>query len=128
MQGLYRTTHDRLGLTTVMVTHDMTEALLLADRIAVMREGKLLQVGTPHELLASPSAGYVTKLMSKPRQQADRVEAMLRGDMLSPIGDQRVRVEDRIELEPAGRGSDSSEAQPGPPDDSDDGLDGEDAR
>ena len=37
----YRRIHDALGLTTVMVTHDMTEALLLADRIAVMRAGRL---------------------------------------------------------------------------------------
>ena len=48
----YRAIHDRLGLTTVMVTHDMTEALLLADRIVVMREGRLIQTGTPQELLA----------------------------------------------------------------------------
>jgi osmoprotectant transport system ATP-binding protein len=41
--------HGKLGLTTVMVTHDMTEALLLADRIAVMRDGRLVQVGTPRD-------------------------------------------------------------------------------
>ena len=43
----YRALHSKLGLTTVMITHDMTEALLLADRIAVMRAGKLLAQGTP---------------------------------------------------------------------------------
>ena len=41
----YRRIHQSLGLTTVLVTHDMTEALLLADRIAVMRAGRLVQVG-----------------------------------------------------------------------------------
>src|SRR5207248_5207116 len=40
----------RLGLTAVMVTHDMTEALLSADLIAVMNGGRLLRMGTPHEL------------------------------------------------------------------------------
>ncbi len=40
----YRRIHDELRLTTVMVTHDMTEALLMADRIAVMRAGTLVQV------------------------------------------------------------------------------------
>ena len=46
----YRELHKKLGLTTVMITHDMTEAILLADRIAVMRSGKLLAQGTPAEL------------------------------------------------------------------------------
>ena len=46
----YRALHRKLGLTTVMITHDMTEAILLADRIAVMRGGKLLAQGTPAEL------------------------------------------------------------------------------
>ena len=41
---------DKLGLTTVMITHDMTEAILLADRVAVMRAGRLLAQGTPTEL------------------------------------------------------------------------------
>ena len=43
----YRALHDKLGLTTVMITHDMMEALLLADRIAVMRDGRLVADGTP---------------------------------------------------------------------------------
>src|SRR3981189_2909689 len=42
----YRELHRKLGLTTVMITHDMTEAILLADRIAVMRAGRLLAQGT----------------------------------------------------------------------------------
>ena len=48
----YRALHRKLGLTTVMITHDMTEAILLADRIAVMRGGRLLAQGTPAELSA----------------------------------------------------------------------------
>ena len=48
----YRALHRKLGLTTVMITHDMTEAILLADRIAVMRRRKLLAQGTPAELAA----------------------------------------------------------------------------
>ena len=46
----YRALHDKLGLTTVMITHDMTEALLLADRVAVMHEGRLVALGTAQEL------------------------------------------------------------------------------
>ena len=75
----YRELHKKLGLTTVMITHDMTEAILLADRIAVMRAGKLLAQGTPSEL-AKSGDDYVGELLRTPRRQADRLnEALPRG-------------------------------------------------
>jgi osmoprotectant transport system ATP-binding protein len=75
----YRELHRKLGLTTVMITHDMTEAILLADRIAVMRAGKLLAQGTPAELARSGD-DYVGELLRTPRRQADRLnEALPRG-------------------------------------------------
>ncbi|UGY16420.1 ATP-binding cassette domain-containing protein [Bradyrhizobium septentrionale] len=75
----YRTLHRELGLTTVMITHDMTEALLLADRVAVMHGGRLLALGTPAELTASTD-GYVGELMRTPRRQAERLGALLPRD------------------------------------------------
>jgi osmoprotectant transport system ATP-binding protein len=75
----YRTLHEKLGLTTVMITHDMTEAILLADRIAVMRSGRLLALGTPIELTQSED-GYVKELLRTPRRQAERLGALLPGD------------------------------------------------
>ena len=76
----YRGIHDRLGLTTVLVTHDMTEALLLADRIAIMREGRLVQIGTPHEIVASPADDFVRAMMENPRKRARALaEAMQAG-------------------------------------------------
>ncbi|MGE5158936.1 MAG: ATP-binding cassette domain-containing protein, partial [Gemmatimonas sp.] len=74
----YRALHRQLGLTTVMITHDMTEALLLADRIAVMRGGKLLALGQPAELTESRDA-YVLELLRTPRRQAERIKALLPG-------------------------------------------------
>jgi osmoprotectant transport system ATP-binding protein len=65
-----RDIHQRLGLTTLMVTHDMTEALLLADRIAVMRDGRLVQVGSPRELVARPADDFVAQLIETPRRRA----------------------------------------------------------
>src|SRR5882757_1534639 len=73
----YRALHNKLGLTTVMITHDMTEAILLADRVAVMRAGRLLAQGTPTEL-SSTSDPYVGELLRTPRRQAERLNVLLR--------------------------------------------------
>src|SRR5216684_3148056 len=75
----YRALHKKLGLTTVMITHDMTEAILLADRIAVMRAGRLLAEGTPAELSESKDP-YVMELLRTPRRQAERLGALLPRD------------------------------------------------
>jgi osmoprotectant transport system ATP-binding protein len=75
----YRSLHRTLGLTTVMITHDMTEAILLADRIAVMRSGRLLAQGTPAEL-ADSSEPYVAELLRTPRRQVERLNALLPHD------------------------------------------------
>ena len=72
----YRRLHNKLGLTTVMITHDITEAILLADRIAVMRAGRLMAQGTPAELSSSDEA-YVSELLRTPRRQADRLRVLL---------------------------------------------------
>ena len=75
----FRNLHDQLSLTTVMITHDMAEALLLADRIAVMQAGKLKALGTPAELSRSGDA-YVAKLLRTPRREAERLNALLPRD------------------------------------------------
>ena len=75
----YRALHTKLGLTTVMITHDMTEAILLADRIAVMRTGKLVAQGTALELSNSVDA-YVGELLRTPRRQAERLKMLLPRD------------------------------------------------
>jgi len=75
----YRALHSKLGLTTVMITHDMTEAILLADRIAVMRAGRLLAQGTPAQLSKNTDV-YVGELLRTPRRQAERLNALLPRD------------------------------------------------
>jgi osmoprotectant transport system ATP-binding protein len=75
----FRALHEKLGLTTVVITHDMSEAMLLADRIAVMRAGKLLAQGTPSELSKSIDP-YVGELLRTPRRHAERLNVLLPRD------------------------------------------------
>ncbi len=60
LQEEFRRIQQELQLTVVLVTHDITEAMLMADRIAVMQGGELIQVGTASELLNHPARDYVT--------------------------------------------------------------------
>ena len=75
----YRALHDRLGLTTLMVTHDMTEAVLLADRIVVLRDGRIVADGTAADLLSASADPDVRALLEAPRRQAERLRAKLEG-------------------------------------------------
>ena len=72
----YRRLHERLALTTVMVTHDITEAVLLADRIVIMDAGRIRADGTAHDLLSHPDP-VVRALIETPKRQAERVNARL---------------------------------------------------
>jgi osmoprotectant transport system ATP-binding protein len=75
----YRALHDKLGLTTIMVTHDVQEAVLLADRIVVMKAGRILADDTPRSLMAQPSPN-VAALMAMPKRQAERIRAIMDGN------------------------------------------------
>lgn len=67
----YQAIHRSLGLTSMLVTHDMAEALSLADRIGVMTEGRLVRVGTPRELITNPGHPFVEQLLDAPRKHAE---------------------------------------------------------
>ncbi|WP_328460861.1 betaine/proline/choline family ABC transporter ATP-binding protein [Actinoplanes sp. NBC_00393] len=73
MQDEVRRLHAEVGKTLVFITHDLTEALTLGDRIAVLRDGELVQVGTPEDLVGDPADGYV----------ADFVRDVPRADVLT---------------------------------------------
>ena len=63
MQIEMRQLQQRLGITTLMVTHDQDEALTLSDRIAVMRAGKIEQFGTPTEIYERPVSRFVASFI-----------------------------------------------------------------
>lgn len=74
-----RRLHDELSLTTVMVTHDMTEAMLLADRVVVLQSGGIVADGSPADLSRQPLPPEVAGLIHAPRRQAARLLQRLEG-------------------------------------------------
>jgi osmoprotectant transport system ATP-binding protein len=71
-----RALHDRLGLTTVLVTHDMAEALLLAERVLVMQAGRIVADETPRALVAGAGGEAAQALVAVPREQARRMAGL----------------------------------------------------
>ncbi|MEH3035085.1 MAG: ATP-binding cassette domain-containing protein [Sphingomonas adhaesiva] len=76
-QGVRRL-HDDLALTTIMVTHDMAEALLTADRVLVMERGRVVADATPAAMLAGEGGAAADALVAVPREQARRLAALSR--------------------------------------------------
>ena len=84
--------HERLGVTTVYVTHDQTEAMTLGQRVAVINEGRVLQCDTPQRLYDRPDNVFVAAFIGTPAMNL--VEASLDGDE-AVFGEHRLRLDPR---------------------------------
>ena len=94
MRSEIRRIQKELGITTIYVTHDQTEALAIADRIAVMNMGSISQVGTPREVYEYPTNTFVASFMGEPNMIAGRIDMIIKKDGLA-----RVRIDETLELE-----------------------------
>ena len=88
MRGEIKELHQRLGVTSVFVTHDQEEAMSVSDRVAIMRLGRVEQVGTPEEVYARPRSTYVARFVGSPQMD------ILAGDLEQVDGSAHYRVGD----------------------------------
>lgn len=72
--------HADLGKTIIFITHDLNEAMFLGDRIAVMRDGRIVQIGTPEDILTDPANDYVAQFV----QDVDRARVLTASSAMEP--------------------------------------------
>ncbi|MDD1476889.1 quaternary amine ABC transporter ATP-binding protein [Arthrobacter sp. H16F315] len=80
MQEQLLTLQADLGKTIVFITHDLNEAMFLGDRIAVMRDGEIVQIGTPDDILTQPANDYVAHFV----KDVDRTRVLTAGSVMEP--------------------------------------------
>jgi iron(III) transport system ATP-binding protein len=83
LRGEIRALQQRLGVTTIMVTHDQEEALSMADHIVVMSRGRIEQVGTPQQVYREPATAFVADFVGK----VNVIAAIAQGDGRVRVGD-----------------------------------------
>lgn len=73
-----RELRSRLGFAIVLVTHDFADAVRLADRIAILSSGRIIQMDTPEKLIAAPATPEVAALLAAPRRSAELISALFK--------------------------------------------------
>ena len=92
MRSELRKLHDRIGATSIFVTHDQVEAMTLADKIVVVNQGRIAQVGSPHDIYHEPASRFVADFIGSPAinifdaaVQPDGVTAMTSFGLALPV-------------------------------------------
>ncbi len=94
MRGQIKAVLSNLSKATVIVTHDQLEALTMADRIAIMRDGRIEQVGSPHEVFAKPANVFVASFIGTPQMNLidARLEHAVGGKAMVAFGAQKMEI------------------------------------
>ncbi|XVL95467.1 glycine/proline betaine ABC transporter ATP-binding protein OpuAA [Bacillus subtilis] len=86
--------HDNVGKTIIFITHDLDEALRIGDRIVLMKDGNIVQIGTPEEILMNPSNEYVEKFV----EDVDLSKVLTAGDIMKRAETVRIDKGPRVAL------------------------------
>ncbi|MEP0072831.1 MAG: sn-glycerol-3-phosphate ABC transporter ATP-binding protein UgpC [Marinomonas sp.] len=105
MRAEIKRLHKRLGVTTVYVTHDQVEAMTLADRIVIMRDGKIEQIGSPMEVFTKPVNTFVASFMGSPPMN------LIKGVMVQEEAGFFIKLKDNKVPVPAREGCTFTEGQ-----------------
>ena len=92
MRGELTKLHKRLGCTSIYVTHDQIEAMTMASRIVVMRDGRIQQVGTPKEVYNTPSNVFVGGFIGTPPMNFIHGTLTDKGEFISSKGNYKIRI------------------------------------
>src|SRR5258708_25110779 len=84
--------HARLGTTFVNVTHEQEEAMMMADRIVILGEGRIVQIGSPDELYHRPATRFVAEFLGRATFLSGIVEMVDGGTFVLRVGDTSVRA------------------------------------
>jgi multiple sugar transport system ATP-binding protein len=104
MRAAISALHKRLGVTTVYVTHDQVEAMTLGDRVAVLHEGRLQQIGTPETLFERPANVFVAGFIGAPSMNFASARLIVRDGIRLVFGNQEIELPSHV----AGRFGDLS--------------------
>jgi multiple sugar transport system ATP-binding protein len=104
MCGELRELHDRIDATSIYITHDQLEAMAMADRIAIMNQGRIEQIGTPQEIYDRPRTMFVADFIGAPPMSFLEVHTALRqGDRAVTIDGASVEMPELFEDRPEGK-------------------------
>ncbi|TDQ84107.1 putative spermidine/putrescine transport system ATP-binding protein [Dongia mobilis] len=92
MQVELKHLHEKLGLTFVMVTHDQTEALVMSDRIVLMKDGRIAQMGEPAELYNRPASPYVASFIGTTNLLPVEVRSVADGRAVVALGGRNLEL------------------------------------
>ncbi len=80
MRTELRSLHEKVGITTIYVTHDQVEAMTMADRIVVLKDGDIEQIGTPEEVYNHPASTFVASFIGSPAMNLFKVVPVVQGN------------------------------------------------